>query len=122
MVLRIYAAMRQYDQRLSQAAQTLGASPFAVLARVFFPLTLPGVVAGSSIVFVITLGYFIVPAILGGAGDTMLGQLIAQQVTTTLNWGLASALATILLAAALVGFAIFFRYSEGRHVMERTRG
>jgi putative spermidine/putrescine transport system permease protein len=122
MVLPIYAAMRQYDQRLSQAAQTLGASPFAVMTRVFFPLTLPGVVAGCSIVFVITLGYFIVPAILGGAADTMLGQLIAQQVTTTLNWGLASALATVLLAAALVGFAIFYRYSEGRHVMERTRG
>jgi putative spermidine/putrescine transport system permease protein len=122
MVLPIYGAMRQYDQRLSQAAQTLGAGPFTVMTRIYFPLTLPGVVAGCSIVFVITLGYFIVPAILGGAGDTMLGQLIAQQVTTTLNWGLASALATVLLVAALLGFAIFYRYSEGRHVMERTRG
>jgi putative spermidine/putrescine transport system permease protein len=122
MVLPIYAAMRQYDQRLSQAAHTLGAGPFTVMSRIYFPLTLPGVVAGSAIVFVITLGYFIVPAILGGAGDTMLGQLIAQQVTTTLNWALASALATVLLVAALIGFAIFYRYSEGRHVMERTRG
>ena len=122
MVLPIYAAMRQYDQRLSQAAQTLGAGPFTVMTRIYFPLTLPGVVAGSAIVFVITLGYFIVPAILGGAGDTMLGQLIAQQVTTTLNWGLASALATVLLVAALIGFAIFYRYSEGRHVKERTVG
>jgi len=122
MVLPIYASMRQYDLRLSQAAQTLGAKPFTVATRVYFPLTLPGVVAGCSIVFVITLGYFIVPAILGGASDTMLGQLIAQQVTTTLNWGLASALATVLLAAALIGFAVFYRYSEGRHVKERTSG
>jgi putative spermidine/putrescine transport system permease protein len=122
MVLPVYAAMRQYDQRLSQAAHTLGAGRWAVLTRVYFPLTLPGVVAGCAIVFVITLGYFIVPAILGGAGDTMLGQLIAQQVTTTLNWGLASALATTLLVAALIGFALFYRYSEGRHVKERTGG
>lgn len=121
MVLPIYAAMRQYDVRLSQAAQTLGAGPLTVLTRVYFPLTLPGVVAGCAIVFVVTLGYFIIPAILGGAGDTMLGQLIAQQVTTTLNWALASALATVLLVAALLGFAVFYRYSEGRHVMGRTR-
>jgi putative spermidine/putrescine transport system permease protein len=122
MVLPIYASMRQYDERLSQAAQTLGANRFVVMTRIYMPLTVPGVVAGSSIVFVTTLGYYIIPAILGGAGDTMLGQLIAQQVTATLNWGLASALAVVLLVCALIGFAVFYRYSEGKHVKELTNG
>jgi putative spermidine/putrescine transport system permease protein len=121
-VLPIYASMRQYDHRLTQAAQTLGAGKLVVLARVYFPQTLPGVVAGCAIVFVSTLGYYIAPAILGGASDTMLGELIAQQVTTTLNWGLASALATILLAVALVGFAVFYRFSEGRSAKGSAHG
>jgi putative spermidine/putrescine transport system permease protein len=121
-VLPIYASMRQYDRRLTQAAETLGASRWIVLAKVYFPQTLPGVVAGCAIVFVSTLGYYIAPAILGGQGTTMLGELIAQQVTTTLNWGLASALATILLVVALIGFAVFYRYSEGRATRGTSHG
>jgi putative spermidine/putrescine transport system permease protein len=119
MVLPLYSAMRQYDQRLTQAAETLGAGRLVIFMRVYFPQTVPGVVAGASIVFVSSLGYYIAPAILGSSRTTMLGELIAEQVTTTLNWGLASALATLLLVTALAGFVLFYRFSEGKAVKAR---
>lgn len=109
MVFPIYDAMRRVDRRLTYAAETLGARPSVAFARIYFPLTLPGVIAGSTIVFIATLGYYVLPSILGGPADTMIGQLIATQFQTTLNWGLGSAVASILLAIALIAFFVFYR-------------
>lgn len=97
MVLPIYATMRQIDPRLVQAAESLGARPAFAFWRIYAPLCLPGVAAGVLLCFVQALGYYITPALLGGPGNMMLGELIVQQVSGLLNWGFASALAVILL-------------------------
>jgi ABC-type spermidine/putrescine transport system permease subunit I len=117
MVLSIYDVMRRLDGRLEKAAATLGAGPFTRWRKVNLPLIMPGVAAGMIIVFISTLGYYIIPAILGSPRTTMIGQLIATQVGTTLNWGLGAALASILLAGTMLSFVLFQRagrWAEGR--------
>jgi len=112
MVLAIYDVMRRIDPNLSKAAATLGAPPHKAFLRVFLPLSLPGVIAGSIIVFVTTLGYYILPSILGGPKNTMIGQVIADRIQTTLDWASATALAGLLLLVSLVGFAVFLRITR----------
>jgi putative spermidine/putrescine transport system permease protein len=111
MVFPVYDVMRRIDPRLTHAAATLGARPSVAFLRVFLPLTLPGVIAGSTIVFIATLGYYVLPSILGGPANMMIGELIATQFQTTLDWGLGSAIATVLLASAVVCFFGFYRLS-----------
>lgn len=101
MILPIAAVMSRLDPRLPQAARSLGASPTASFLWVYFPLTLPGVMAGVLLVFTISLGFFVIPAVLGGERDLMLAQLIEFNVNTSLNWGFAAALSTVLLVATL---------------------
>jgi putative spermidine/putrescine transport system permease protein len=101
MVLPIAAQIEKMDGRLLQAARSLGASPFRTFAHVFFPLTLPGVFAGALMVFVLSLGFFVVPALLGGRRDILIAQLIHFNLTKVLNWELAAALSTILLVITL---------------------
>jgi putative spermidine/putrescine transport system permease protein len=105
MVLPIYAVMRRIDPELGRAAANLGASPRRAFVRIFVPLTISGVVAGSLLVFVLALGFYITPALLGGLGDQMISQLIVQQVQQRLDWGFASAMAVVLMALT---FAILF--------------
>jgi ABC-type spermidine/putrescine transport system permease subunit I len=105
MVVPTYAVMRRFDQQYVSAARSLGASPFAAFCLIYLPLTSPGAIAGCTIVFITTLGYYIVPSILGGPQDMMFGQLIAIQMQTTLDWGLGTAMASILLAITLICFA-----------------
>ena len=105
MVLPIYAVMRRIDPEFGRAAANLGASPVRAFVRVFVPLTLSGVVAGSLLVFVLALGFYITPALLGGARDTMISQLIVSEVQQALDWGSASAMAVLLMA---ITFAILF--------------
>jgi mannopine transport system permease protein len=107
--LSIYATLRTIPNDLSFAAQSLGASPFAVFYHVTFPLSLPGVAAGATIVFTLALGFFITPAILGGPRSLMLSTLIGQQATTLLNWPFASALAMLLLFVTLAILLAFRR-------------
>lgn len=102
MVLSLYSVMERIDLRLVQAAQGLGARPWKAFIQVFFPLSLPGVMSGSLIVFVLALGYFITPALLGGQGNMMISKLIQENIQSTLNWNLAAALSMVLLAAALI--------------------
>jgi ABC-type spermidine/putrescine transport system permease subunit I len=118
MVLAIYDVMRRVDPNLTKAASTLGARPTATFVRVFWPLTLPGVIAGSVIVFITTLGYYILPSLLGGPQNTMVGQVIADRVSTTLDWASATALAGILLVVSIGGFVAFLRVTRrgGGHV------
>jgi ABC-type spermidine/putrescine transport system permease subunit I len=97
MILSLYSVMVGIDSRLMQAAQGLGARPWKAFIQIFFPLSIPGVLSGSLIVFVLGIGYFITPALLGGPENLMISQLIHDQVNIVLNWNFAAAIAIILL-------------------------
>lgn len=109
MILPIYAVMTGIPGNLMDAASNLGASPRKVFWRVYFPLSLPGVGAGGLLVFIISMGFYVTPALLGGAQDVMLAQIIEQQISDTLNWGFAAALSMILLAVTIV---LYFFYDR----------
>ena len=121
MVLTVYSVMRGIDPRLVRAAHSLGASRLQAFRRVFLPLSLPGIAGGTLLVFILSLGFFITPALMGGPGDMMIAMLIEREVEITLNWSFASAMAVILLALTLVGFTGYNRIVrlervfEGRH-------
>jgi ABC-type spermidine/putrescine transport system permease subunit I len=102
MILPLVGTMKRLDNTKLLAAAVLGANPFRVFVHVYLPLCLPGVLAGSVLVFVTALGFYITPAQLGSDRDMMIAVLIAQHVTQTLNWNLASALATVLLLMVLL--------------------
>lgn len=106
MVLPLYSVMRGIDRNLMRAAEGLGAPPGQVFRRIFFPLSLPGIAAGCLLVFILALGFYITPALVGGPKDLMIAVLIAQQVDL-FNWPFASALAAVLLVGALAIFAVF---------------
>jgi ABC-type spermidine/putrescine transport system permease subunit I len=110
MILPLYAVMTRLDPRTTQAARSLGAGPVTTFLKVYFPLTLPGVMAGTLLVFTISLGFFVVPALLGGARGLVLAQLIEFNINGALNWGMASALSTALLATTLVLYWIGDRF------------
>jgi putative spermidine/putrescine transport system permease protein len=109
MILAIYSVMKSVPPTYMRAAQSLGAHPVTAFVRVYLPQTLPGVGAGCFLVFVLALGYYITPALLGGAGDEMISQLIAQQTNQLLNWGLAGALSGYLVIFTVVFYLIFNR-------------
>jgi len=109
MILPLYSVMRGIDPNLLRAAQNLGAGPWRTFRRVFFPLSLPGVGAGCLLVFVLSIGYFITPALLGGLGDTFIAQLIEQQVNVVLNWNFAAALAVTLFVATMILLYLYNR-------------
>jgi len=108
MILACYSVMAGIDQKLVDAARVLGATPRRAFLRVFFPLSLNGVAAGGVIVFMLSMGFFITPALVGGRKDMMMANLINYQVSTTLNWGFASAVAIILMAST-ISVALLFR-------------
>jgi putative spermidine/putrescine transport system permease protein len=118
MVLTLYSVMRGIDHRLVDAARNLGASDWRAFRHVFLPLSFPGVAAGALLVFVLALGYFITPRLLGGPRDQMIGMLIEQQVELDVNWGLASALAIILLILTAAGFVLYDRLAGFRTLFE----
>ena len=106
MVFPLYSVMSRIDHAYVQAAANLGARPIKSFFRVYLPLSAPGVITGSMLVFIISLGYFITPALLGGRKDVMIAQLIQQQVADFGNWALSSALAVILLVGTGLIFAV----------------
>ena len=109
MILAIFSVMKGVSPVYLRAAKSLGAHPFTAFVRVYIPQTLPGVGAGCFLVFVLALGYYITPALLGGAGDEMISQLIAIQTNTRLNWGLAGALSAYLVIFTAIFYFIFNR-------------
>lgn len=109
MVLPIYAVMQRIDKDLVTAAESLGAHPIRAFMRVFWPLSLPGVFAGSLLVFIVALGYYITPALLGSPRQMMMGQMVVQQVSEVLNWGMGSALGVVLLVVTLGVLALVGR-------------
>lgn len=113
MVFPLYAVMRRIDPNLLAAARGLGASGWHVFLRVYLPLTLPGVLAGTTLVFVLAIGFFITPALLGGGKVHMMAVLIEQQVRMFLNWGFAGALSAVLLGATLLTYVGLRRLLRG---------
>jgi ABC-type spermidine/putrescine transport system permease subunit I len=104
MILPIFSAVRKVDPNLVLAAEGLGASRLQAFLRVTLPLTMNGVVAGMTLVFTLSLGFFITPALLGGGRVVMIANLIEEQVRELLNWAFAGALSTILLVLTLAAF------------------
>lgn len=112
MVLTLYAAMSAVDHRLLQAAEGMGAKPLTVFTKVFLPLTLHGVVAGSLIVFILAIGFFITPALMGGPGDVMMATLIEREIEISQNWPVAALMTIVLLTITLVLYAIYGRFAD----------
>jgi putative spermidine/putrescine transport system permease protein len=109
MVLPLYATMQKIPRDLLQAGASLGANPALVFWKVFLPLSLPGVLAGSTLVFVLSLGFYITPELLGGGRTIMVSMLVSRNVELYDQWGAASAVGVVLLAAVGV---IFFAVSR----------
>jgi putative spermidine/putrescine transport system permease protein len=108
-VMTMLPVMQKVDRQLVNAARSIGAEPSRAFWLVFFPLSMPGVAAAGLLVFVFSLGFFIVPTLLGGPQQTGLAQMIISQVQEILNWNFASALACVLLVAALLTCLIYDR-------------
>lgn len=102
MILSLYSVMEGIDRRLLQAAQGLGAKPLVSFFQIFVPLSLPGILSGSLIVFVLAIGYFVTPSLLGGQENIMISKVIQEHIQTTLNWNIASALSVVLLITMLI--------------------
>lgn len=117
MIMPLYAVMRGIDLRLVQAARSLGARPVLAFVQIYLPLSLPGVFGGAIIVFILGLGFYITPALLGGPRATMLSTLAQQQVLQQLNWGQGGAMGVILLVATLVLLALVGRFTRRRYQM-----
>lgn len=100
-VLTLYANMRGIDGGLVSAARSLGASRFQAFRMVFFPLTAPGLVGAGLLVFILSLGFYITPALLGGGKVLMIAEYVAVQINDTLRWGLGTMLAATLMIAVL---------------------
>lgn len=117
MILPLHATIRSIDPAIFQAASLCGASRFQAFTRVMLPLTASGIAAGALMVFVMSLGYFITPALLGGTSNMMLAELIAQLVQSLLDWGLAGAAALVLLVITLAIYMVqlrFFGFGQAR--------
>lgn len=112
LVLPLYAAMAKVDARLVPAAQTLGATPWSAFWRVFFPLTVPALAAGAVLVFILSLGFLITPAILGGGRVPMVANMLDLLINQMPNWELASAISALLLVATLLLFALYLRLTQ----------
>lgn len=102
MILSLYSNMRGLDKRLVDAARSLGASPASAFLRVYVPLSLPGVAAGCLLVFVVSLGFYVTPAVVGSPQNSLLSQAIVNEIQTKLDWGHAGAMAVTLLVSTLL--------------------
>ena len=112
MILPLYSVMKSVPHTYVRAAVSLGSPPLAAFFRVYLPQTWPGVGAGALLVFILSIGYYVTPALLGGADDQMLSYYIAQYTNVDVNWGMACALGTVLLATTLV------LYGAYRHIVK----
>jgi putative spermidine/putrescine transport system permease protein len=110
LVLPLFASMQSIDRDLLKAASALGGSPGFVFWRVFFPLSLPGLTAGALLVFVLSIGYYVTPQLLGGGSTVMIGQLIQRNVELFSSWGAASAVSMVLLAMVMALFLVMRRF------------
>ncbi|MDR3454986.1 MAG: ABC transporter permease, partial [Rhodoferax sp.] len=117
MVLTLFAAMKSIDSNLLRAARGMGASGFMTFWRIYLPLSLHGVISGALIVFILSIGFFITPALMGGPSDVMVAMLIERSVEITLDWPAAAVMSLFLLAVTLVLYAIYYRVTDVRRLM-----
>lgn len=108
MVLILFSVMKAIDMNLPRAAQGLGASPLRAFLHVFLPLSMPGVRAACVLIFVLSLGFFVTPALLGGRQDLTIAMLVDVQFMELANWGFGSALATLLLVVTMAGLLAYY--------------
>jgi putative spermidine/putrescine transport system permease protein len=109
MILPLYSVMKGVPPTYLRAAVSLGSTPLAAFVRVYVPQTYPGIGAGALLVFILAIGYYVTPALLGGADDQMLSYYVAQYTNVNVNWGMAAALGALLLAATLALYAVYRR-------------
>ncbi|MCR9073164.1 MAG: ABC transporter permease [Alphaproteobacteria bacterium] len=109
MVLPMYSVMKTISPSYMRAARSLGANPLVAFVRVYMPQTIPGIGAGSILVFILAIGYYITPALVGGQDGQLISNFIAYHMQKSLNWGLAAALGTILLAGVLAMYWLYDR-------------
>lgn len=109
-VLTLFSVLKGIDTRLIFVAYSLGTSKWKAFQRIYLPLSMPGVVGGALLVFILSAGFFITPRLLGGDRDQMLSSIIAYQVEILIDWNFASALAIVLLVITLVLFLIYARF------------
>ena len=114
MILPTYSVLKGIGPHYLRAAGSLGAPPLTAFVRVYLPIAAPGIAAGSLMVFILALGYYITPALVGGGSDQMLSYFVATYTTDTGNWGLAAALGLLMLLTTLALYAVAHRLSGGR--------
>ena len=107
MVLPLYSVMKTISPSLMRAGKSLGGTPFVAFWKVYFPLTIPGIGAGCLLVFILAIGYYITPALVGGASGTLISNQIAFHMKQTLDWSFASAMGLMLLTGVLVIYWIY---------------
>ncbi|MBL4614935.1 MAG: ABC transporter permease [Magnetovibrio sp.] len=115
-ILPLYSVMKSISPIYVRAAESLGAHPAVAFIRVYLPQTLPGIGAGGILAFILAVGYYITPALIGGPKDQMLSYFIAYHADSTLNWGMASALGMMLLATTMILFSIYNRLTNATGV------
>jgi putative spermidine/putrescine transport system permease protein len=109
MILPLYSVMKTIPPSYMRAARSLGATQFTAFVRIYFPQTLPGIAAGTLLVFILAVGYYITPALVGGQSGQLISNLIAFHMQRSLNWSLAAALGGLLLASVLVLYWLYNR-------------
>ena len=112
MILPLYSVMKNVPATYVRAAVSLGSPPLAAFLRVYVPQTYPGIGAGALLVFILSIGYYVTPALLGGADDQMLSYYIARYTNVEVNWGMACALGAVLLTATLVLYGVYRRIGK----------
>lgn len=112
LILPLYSVMKSIPPNYLRAAVSLGSHPLAAFFRVYVPQTYPGVAAGGLLVFITAIGYYVTPALLGGAGDQMLSYYVAQYTNVEVNWGMAAALGSVLLVTTLALYAVYRKYGK----------
>ena len=117
MVLTLYDAMKTIDPTLMRAARGMGASGAMIFRRIYLPLSMHGVISGALIVFILSIGFFITPALMGGPSDVMIAMLIERSVEITVDWSSAAVMSLLLLAVTLVLYAIYYRLTDIRRLM-----
>jgi putative spermidine/putrescine transport system permease protein len=110
MVLPLYSVMKGIPPSYMRAARSLGATPWTAFWKVYVPQTVPGIGAGAVLVFIISVGYYITPALVGGQSGQMVSNLIAYHMQKSLNWGLAAALGSMLLAGVLILYWVYSKF------------
>ena len=109
MILPLYSVMKTIPPYYVRAAKSLGATNWTAFWRVYFPQSTPGIGAGAILVFILSIGYYITPELVGGTSGVFISNRIAFHITNSLNWGLAAALATLLLALVMILYWLYDR-------------